>query len=233
MSNIRQRHSLQSSNNEEETDPLSPGAGLSAKAIIDAAPQHHGSVKKLHIPVFYSILPSVIQKIILSIPCLKLFAPSWKERHLILCGAYLYKFKSMTSTTPKGSPFEVEQLAIDILRTRQQAVDFSEIGNLPPGYTSIFAVSTLRRRHYYAVSDEEEAMLWVRSLKEARQEGVTRRMGHASNVPYPFSWKHFDSLGKSLLKSKNRIKERLEKQTTEGMEMTSFMGGQIQNGYYT
>ena len=233
MSNIRQRRSLRNPDNEEVIDSFTPGAGLSAKAMIDAEPQHHGSVQKLHIPVFYSILPSVIQRIILSTSCLKFFAPSWKERHLILCGLYLYKFEDTASTTPKGTPFEVEQLTADILRIPRQAVDLSEIGNLPPGHTSIFTVSTLRRRHYYAVADAEEAMLWVRSLDEARQESVTRRMGHASNIPYPFSWKHFDSLGESLLKSNNRVKERIEKLSREGMEMAAFTGGQIQSGCYT
>lgn len=203
----------------EATDPYIPGAGLSAKSMIDASPQHHGSVQKLHIPVLYSILPSFIQRILLSWSCLKSFAPSWKERHLILCGSYLYKFKDRSSTTPKGSPFDIERLTTDVLRTSGP-----EIGNLPVGYTSIFTVSTLRRRHYYAVSDHEEAMLWVRSLHEARQEVITRNMGHASNVPYPSSWKHFDSLGKGLVKSKDRIKER--------MEMTSLTEDQIPRGYY-
>lgn len=233
MSNIRQRHSFRSSNNEEEIDHFTPGAGLSAKAMIDVAPQHHGSVQKLHIPVFYSILPSLIQKMILSISCLKLFAPSWKERYLILCGSYLYKFRDSVHATPKGSPFEVDQLTTNILRTPEQDVNLSGIGSLPTGHTCIITVSTLRRRHYYAVSDEEEAMLWVRSLHEARQEAITRRMGHASNVPYPLSWKHFDSLGKNLLKSNNRVKERLEKSSFQGMEMTAFTEGQIQTGYYT
>jgi len=222
MPDIRQRHgSRRSAPSGEEIDPFTPGAGLSAKSMIDAAPQHHGSVQKLHIPVFYSLLPLFFQRFILSWSCLKSFAPSWKERHLILCGLYLYKFKDTSSTTPKGSPFDVEKINTDILRT----TELSEIGNLPMGYTSIFTVSTLRRRHYYAVSDNEEAMLWVRSLHDARHEGITRNMGHASNVPYPFSWRHFDSLGKDLVKSKDRIKEKLE--------MTSFTDEQqMPRGYY-
>jgi hypothetical protein len=111
-------------------------------------------------------------------------------------------------------------------------VHSSEIGSLPGGYTSIFIVSTLRRRHYYAVSDNEESLLWVRSLDDARQEAITRNMGHASNVPYPAWWKHFDSLGKGLVKSKDRIKERMEMSGMDGMEMTGFSDGQIPRGYY-
>jgi len=213
-------------------DPLTPGAGLSAKAMIDAAPQHHGSVQKLHIPVLYSMLPSVIQRWILTSSCFKSFGPSWKRRYLILCGSYLYKFKEPSSTTPKGSPFNVETLTTDVLRTPGRDLHFSEIGSLPAGYTSIFVVSTLRRRHYYAVSDTEESLLWVRSLDDARQEAITRNMGHASNVPYPASWKHFDSLGKGLVKSKDRIKERMEMSGMDGMEMTGFSDGQIPRGYY-
>jgi len=232
MSDIRQRYSSRRSATSDEMDPFTPGAGLSAKGMIDAAPQHHGSVQKLHIPLLYSILPSIIQRIILSWSCLKSFAPSWKERHMILCGAYLYKFKDASSTIPKGSPFDIKTLTTDILRASDRDKNFSELGNIPAGYTSIFTVSTLQRRHYYAVSDTEEAMLWVRSLHEARQEGITRNMGHASNVPYPSSWRHFDSLGKGLVKSKDRIKERMEKSGIEHMEMTPFPEGQIPRGYY-
>lgn len=225
MSDIRQRHTSRrspysASMSEEEIDPFTPGAGLSAKAMIDAAPQHHGAVQKLHIPVLYSLLPAFIQRFILSWSCLKSLAPSWKERHLILCGSYLYKFKDLSARTPKGSPFDIEKLNTDVVRTNE----LSEIGNLPVGNTSIFTVSTLRRRHYYAVSDNEEALLWVRSLHEARHEAITRNMGHASNVPYPASWKLFDSLGKGLVKSKDRIREKLE--------MTSLTDEQMPRGFY-
>mmetsp|Transcript_3041 Transcript_3041/g.7168 ORF Transcript_3041/g.7168 Transcript_3041/m.7168 type:complete len:226 (+) Transcript_3041:124-801(+) len=224
MSHVRQRHSSRqpafaAPMNGEETDPFTPGAGLSAKAMIDSNPQHHGTVQKLHIPVLYSLLPSFVQRLILSWSCFKSFAPSWKERHLILCGSYLYKFKDAFSSTPKGSPFDIEKINTDVVRT----TELSEI-NLPVGYTSIFTVSTLRRRHYYAVSDNEEALLWVRSLHESRHEAITRNMGHASNVPYPPKWKHFDSLGSGLVKSKDRIKEKLE--------MTSLTDEQMPRGYY-
>jgi len=233
MSDIRQRSSSRRSTSMSgEETPFTPGAGLSAKAMIDTAPQHHGSVLKLHIPLFYSILPSAIQRILLAWSCFKFLVPSWKERYLVLCGSYLYKFKDRFSDTPKGSPFDIETITIDILKTTGQDRNLSEIGNLPVGYTKIFTVSTLRRRHYYAVSDSEEASLWLRSLREARQESITRNMGHASNVPYPPSWKHFDALGKDLVKSKDRIRERMEMSGIEGMEMAAFTEGQIPRGYY-
>merc|ERR1712087_937906 len=139
MSQIRQRYSpgTSTSMSGEEIDPFTPGAGLSARAMIDATPQHHGRVQKLHIPVFYRFLPAFVQRFILAWSCLKSFAPSWKERHLILCGSYLYKFKDANSSIPKGSPFDIEKLNTDVIRTS----DLSEIGNLPVGYTTIFTVS--------------------------------------------------------------------------------------------
>lgn len=235
MPEIRQRHNRSTASvsmDGEETDPFTPGAGLSASAMIDASPQHHGSVYKLHVPVFYSILPAFLQRIILSLSFLSWLAPSWKKRHLILCGSYLYKFNDTNSSVPKGSPFEVQRLTTDILLASERELLLPEIGELPEKFESIFTVSTLRRRHYYAVYDNEEARLWLRSLHETRQEVITRNMGHASSASYPTSWKHFDSLGKNLVKSKDRIKGRLERSNRDGMEMITFTDGQIPRGFY-
>lgn len=212
------RDDSNNNNRRYETEAFVPGAGLSADALIDSNPQHHGVVLKLHIPILYSILPEFLQRIILSWSFLSFWAPQWKQRHLVLCGSYLYKFKDRSSKLPKGCPFEVDGLHIDIVRTG----DIPEIVRLPPGYSAIFAVSTIRRRQYYAVADNDEAMLWTRSVQEAKQATITRNMGHASNMPYPSSWKYFDSLGSSLVKSKARIRERLEESRLKEMEMTDF-----------
>jgi hypothetical protein len=206
-----------------------PGTGLNAKQMIDSAPQQHGPVLKLHIPIFYSILPEFIKRIILSFSFLSFLAPSWRQRYLILCGSFLYKFKDDTGVVPKGAPFDVETLAT--ATADDQVV--AEFASMPPGYTAIFCVSTLRRRHYYAVADQEESMIWVRSLLQARQETVTRNMGHASNIPYPKSWSYFDSLGKGLVRSKERVKERLENYKMREMEMTNFAeGGPLPGAYH-
>lgn len=133
-----------------------PGTGLNAKQMIDSAPQQHGTVLKLHIPILYSILPQFIKNIILSFSFLsKFLGPSWKQRYLILCGSYLYKFNDETSPVPKGAPFDVETLAAATSTTTgggDDEVQLSEFASIPPGYTAIFTVSTLRRKHYYAVS---------------------------------------------------------------------------------
>merc|ERR1712232_244376 len=97
------------------------------------------------------------------------------------------------------------------------------LSSLPPQYQSVFSVSTLRRTHYYAVANDEEAQTWVRSLNQARQESVTRSMGH-SQVPYPKSWELFDSLGKNLVRSKERIKAKLADHNLRELEMTGFGG---------
>lgn len=218
-------------NNGEESSSFvrEPGTGLAAKAMIDTSPQQHGVVLKLHVPILYSILPGFLQRVILVWSFLSFLVPRWQQRYLILCGSFLYKFKDQTSAIPKGSPFEVEALSVEKLSGQL----FPELGFLPPGFTAVFSVSTLRRQHYYAVADEEEAMLWVRSFKEARQEVITRNMGHALNVPYPRIWSHFDSLGKGLVKSKERIKDRLERSNLREMEMTNFAEvGPLPRGYH-
>lgn len=234
MSELRQRSPVpaaadpSSDSTENDAFMRQPGAGLSAASLIDSAPQQHGVVLKLHIPILYTILPEFLQRFILSWSFLSFLAPSWKQRHLILCGSYLYKFKDRSSAIPKGAPFEIDSLQVDLVRTG----DIPEIGILPPGYASIFKVSTLRREHHYAVADTEEAMLWVRSVNEARQECITRKMGHASNFPYPKSWTYFDSLGGSLVKSKDRIRQRIEETRLREMEMTDFSdGGPIPRTY--
>mmetsp|Transcript_8116 Transcript_8116/g.20118 ORF Transcript_8116/g.20118 Transcript_8116/m.20118 type:complete len:235 (-) Transcript_8116:576-1280(-) len=233
MSEIRRRHATTSSSTTEgeEPDPFTPGAGLSAGALIKASPQHQGPVLKLHIPVLYSILPAFIQRIILSLPFCSSCAPSWKERHLVLCGSFLYKFNDECSTLPKGSPFDIETLTTDVLG-HDTSMHFPEMGDLPPGYEGFFTVSTLRRQHFYAVSNREEARIWVRSLHDARQESITRSMGHASNVPYPPSWKYFDGLGRALAKSKARIKNRMEQSNLQNLEMASYMDGPLPRGYH-
>ena len=228
MDGLRQRKIPGSSgmqNDETESSIIrEEGIGLSAETLTDSSPQHHGPVLKLHIPLFFDMLPVCFQRILLVIG----ISPSWKQRYLILCGSFLYKFKDNTSKIPKGSPFEVKTTTIEILTLDESP----EIGSLPPGYSTVFSVCTLRKKHYYAVRDKEEAMLWIRSMTEAKQEIITRTMGH-SKVPYPKSWAYFDSLGASLVKSKERIRKRMEDSRLREMEMTSFTeGGPLPRGYY-
>ena len=205
------------------------GSGLSAKAMLDSAPQQHGVVLKLHVPIIYTILPDFLKRFILSFSFLSFLAPSWKQRYLILCGSFLYKFSNQASTVPKGSPLHVETVDVKIARDDI----LPELSRLPPGYNSVFSVSTLRKSHFYAVADNDEALTWLRSLHEARQETITRNLGHAANMPYPKAWAYFDSLGKSLLRSKERIQERLDSSRMKDLEMISFAeGAPVARSYY-
>jgi hypothetical protein len=236
---LRQRVPTQSQRNtgnmasEREIFLPQHGSGLSAKSMIDSSPQQHGVVLKLHVPLLYSILPEFIQRIILSVSFLSFLGPTWKQRYLIVCGSFLYKFKSQTSEVPKGSPFELESIGANAVSSHVGASLAPELGNLPPGFLAVFTVSTLRRLHYYAVADEEEALIWIRSINDARHETITRNMGHASGLPYPSTWRYFDSLGRGLLKSKERIRERLEHHNLRELEMSSFVeGGPTMRGYH-
>ena len=215
---------------EREAFTRTAGAGLVAKSMIDSSPQQHGVVLKLHVPILYSILPGFLQRIILSFSFLSFLGPTWKQRYLILCGSFLYKFKDQASEVPKGAPFPLETITVDPIASGRS---LPELGTLPPGFSSIFSVSTLRRQHYYAVADDEEAIVWIRSIKDARQETITRNMGHAVGMPYSSSWKYFDSLGRGLVKSKERIRERMDEYNMREMEMSNFAeGGPMPRGFH-
>lgn len=231
---------------DEHEEPLppflrEPGYGISAKGLIEkASPQHHGVVLKLHVPVLYSILPSFLQNLILKWTFLaNWFAPRWKQRYLIVCGSYVYKFKDRSSSVPKGSPIDVETINIhNVIRRRDASshVPPPLRQQLPPNYGSIFCISTFRKNNYYAVVDEEEASVWIRTLEEARQEAITRRMGHSQNVPYPKAWSYYDSLGKALVRTKERVRNKIEESRLREMELTDLGGiggpGDIPRGYH-
>ena len=74
---------------------------------------------------------------------------------------------------------------------------------------------------------------WVNSLRQARQEAVTRSMGHAPADSYRKAWSYFDGLGKNLVKSKERIRRKMEEQGMREMEMSSLSpGGGLPRGIY-
>lgn len=161
--------------------------------------------------------------------CFKFLRPHWQSRYLILLGSYLYKFANETGTEPKGSPLHIETLDAHLVDS-----DFDlgiAVHSLPPGYTTVIAVTTLRKKYFYACASHEDAIAWINSLREARHEAVTRYMGHANTDSYPSKWAYFDSLGRSLAQSKDRIRRRMEE--SREMEMSSLTeGGPAPRGYY-
>ena len=215
-------------------------APLSRSALLEASPQEHGLVQKLHVPVFYSILPYFIQKCLASVPMLKqLVCPRWETRFLVLLGSYLYKFeddgfnKKDAPSHPKGSPLaldSIEAYIVDKDALRNLSLDqerrFLEAG-------TVFCVSTFRKQYYYCVSDHEQATVWVNSILDARQEAIKRSMGHAEKDSYPKAWEYYDQLGRNLKKQKERIRMRVERKELQELEMSQLTeGAPFSSGYF-
>ena len=186
---------------------------------------------KLHIPIFFTILPGWVQKLIRYF--FKFLAPTWKPRYLIQIGGYLYKFNDESSRAPKGSPLPVDELDVHLLDDWHRDVDgIDDVASLTlPDYEGYFCVSTLRKRQYYAVATRDDALVWVNTLRQARQDTITRTMGHARDQHYPYQY--LDALGSSLVKSKDRIRAQIEQTTLREMELTTMgTGGPIPRGYH-
>lgn len=188
---------------------------------------------KLHASLFYTILPGFLQKWILKLWFLRFLRPSWKPRYLMLLGSYLYKFQDDENRNrePKGAPMPIRGVDVDLVRADHDSfVTLSQ--QMLLGDMTVFYVSTMRKKYYYACASREEALTWMNSLREAQQEAVTRSMGHAARESYPQSWTYFDSLGKSMAESKDRVRERMERSNLREFEMSNLTGGPVPRGYY-
>jgi hypothetical protein len=206
--------------------------GLTLSSLLQASPQEHGPVHKLHVPLFYSILPSFLQKLISNLWFLSaLLGPRWEPLYLVLLGSYLYIFaddddnngrSTQRSQLPKGSPIRVDMLDVYL------------VGNSDPGSRTsfsdgtgcVFCLSTFRHTHSYAVPNQDDATQWLNSLCHAKAESVRRSMRHAVSDSYPKSWAYYDSLGQTLVARKERIVQRMnEHDLNEMVEMSQFGGG--------
>ena len=213
-------------------------AHLSAQALQAASPIHCGTVIKIHIPALYSFLPATIQWFI-SRCCPKSFSPQWKRRYLIAMGGYLYRFKDENSSSPKGAPIAVSLTEAQIIsndNTLDSGGEFNVIfDQLPEGYNAIFELSSIGKTQYFAVESKEEANIWVNSIKQMRQEAISRAMGH-TNIPYSKEWTSFDASAKRLCAQKQRIKNKLEVMNKKEQEMQALgggVGGPMTMGYYS
>lgn len=233
LRNRSNNRAMNTPSNDDNTDDVlttRTGAGLSAHAMIAASPSHHGKVYKLQVPLLFSVLPSFLQRIICSWAALSFLAPRWKERFLIQIGNYVYRFKSPTSSTPKGAPIPLEQVDVRLFTTREDGVEYVQT---PPNVGAIIVVSSYRKKQYYGVTTREEALTWINSIQDGKQEATRREMGHTGNIPYPKSHAYFDNLGKNLLKSKERIQSKIEESQVREMDMSGFgEGGALPRGYY-
>lgn len=232
---LRQRHSAGGSI-AEQSDRLimtSPSGGLSAKSLIESSPAQHGSALKLHVPAIFKISPTCFQRILSSGWVPAFMSPYWTERQLTQMGSFLYRFESEQSSEPKGSPIMLETIEAKAVSEDEYLEGLEMMfRHLPPGCDAVFAVSTFGKRQYFAVSSKEECTTWVNSLREGRQAAITRSMGHSSNVPYPKSWQYFDGLGMSLMKRKERIKQKMAEKEMEMTSLDGGPGGSLPRGYY-
>lgn len=221
-----------------QQDTSSPVA-LSRPALLKASPQEHGLVQKLHVPLFYSILPRFMQKCISSTRMLgRCLGPRWEARYLVLLGSYLYKFEDDNSkrgapSRPKGSPLALSSIEVYVVGDndlRNLAIDRE---TLPFEDGTVFCVSTFRKQYYYCVSDHEQATVWVNSILEARQEAIKRSMGHAQKDSYPKAWEYYDHLGQNLKNQKERIRQRMERKELQELEMSQLSeGAPLSSGYF-
>lgn len=208
---------------------------LSAQALRAASPIHAGLAMKLHVPVFYSFLPSPMQWLLSKSWCPTSWSPQWKRRYLIALGGYLYRFKDENGATPKGAP-----VTIDITEARIISRNDTSTSNefnclldlLPDGCDTVFEVSSLAKTQYFAVESREEALAWVNSIRQMRQDSITRNMGHSKDVPYPKQWESFDASARRLQQQKERIKNRMSALDQKEQEMQT-LGGSANMGYFS
>jgi hypothetical protein len=178
-----------------------------------------------------------LQRIIARVWLFSWLAPTWEKRYLVIVGSYLYKFKDESSTSLSGSPaylgsMEASSIIRDSMRIQDSDVAVA-LDIAPNGYSTLFVVSTGYRRHYYAAPSEEVARMWVATLVQARQEAITRSMGHAAPESYPAEWDSFDRVGEASLRRKETMRFRLQELSSRELEMSSFNeGGALPRGYY-
>jgi hypothetical protein len=235
--------------NEEDETFFSQRSGLGAPYLLRESPIWNQAVLKLHVPFLFRISPSWLQKFICRVRFFQYYftawvRPRWVPRYLILLGGFLYRYKDEYSSGPKGTPIALEQIRhaawLGTNTTATEETRHNEIMDelqyafqpnarsavIPFGFHGIFSVEssmTLPTKvQYYAVPTGEDAQMWVNSLLQARQESITRSMGH-SKVPVPNSWQYFDKLAIKFIRRKESIKARSTAHQRQDFEMASMM----------
>lgn len=236
---LRQRSVAHNVAGREGADPTNmvnyEESHLSARALLAASPIHSAPAMKIHVPAMYTFLPATAQWF-LSRCCPRSWSPQWKRRYLIALGEYLYRFKDEDGSSPKGAPIPAATTDARIITSNDvEDGEFSPVLDvLPDGCNAVFEVSSIGKTQYFAVESREEAMLWVNSLRQMRQDAITRNMGHSKDIPYPKEWKSFDASAKRLKDQKARIKSKLEAMDRKEQEMRSLGGGSApMGGMYT
>lgn len=221
---------------------------LSTSTLLKSSPSHFGPVRKLKIPLLYTLLPPFLQTILQKIiPCsISWLTPTWNDRFLILVGTHLYRFTNGKSSKCKGCPLPLDTMDVELVPHStfdQYLYSHDEdmatyLKHVPPNCGGCFAIrSSNGERRYYATKSLEEAQTWVNSIRERQQEERTRQMGH-SKIPYPKEWDYCNLLGEAYVQRNRRIKDYLrEKRLNKEMEMVELnaggmMGSVMPSGYY-
>jgi len=139
----------------------------------------------------------------------------------------VYRFKDEDGSTPKGSPIPVATTDARIISDHDdENGEFRIVHDLlPEGCNAVFEISSIGKTQYFAVESREEAMIWVNSLRQMRQDAITRQMGHSKNIPYPPEWKSFDASAKRVKDQKTRIKSKMQAMDKKEQEMQQLGGG--------
>ena len=128
----------------------------------------------------------------------------------------------------KGAPIPVDTMDVRLYTVDECTSDF--LLDLPSDCEAAFRLSCGGKTQYYALASKEEAQTWVNTLRQMRQDCITRQMGH-SKVPYPKEWVAFDAAAKRVRDQKSRIRDRLEAMDRREQEMQT-MGG-VTMGYFS
>lgn len=222
-------------------------SNLSARALLSASPVHTSVVYKMNIPIIYSLLPYTVRWILHR--CFpRSWSPRWKCRRLIALGSYIYKFDEFNDNDdsdggklpPKGLPIPVSTADVRIVSNRGSGDDDDDnapesigellFSTLPEGCHAIFEVSSGGKTQYFAVKTLEEANTWVSTLRQMKQDTITRSMGHSTNVPYPVRWESFDTSAHRLIEKKSRIKSKMESLDRREQEMQTMGGAGVTSG---
>ena len=140
----------------------------------------------------------------------------------------LKRFKDELAESPKGLPISlqsIEHVEIFSVDPNSRNIAFEHgilISPLQSSFSSVLVIRMLRKTQYFLLEDSDEASVWINSLRQAKQEAITRDMGH-SQIPYPKSWSYFDKLSSELSKRKFKIKQRLERIQCREMEMSTLL----------
>jgi hypothetical protein len=149
----------------------------------------------------------------------------------------VYRFDDETSASLRGAPFQLTSLEVDLVSPRSVAAQDHSImvalEHAPGARSAVFAVANGYKKYYFAANTEEAARVWVTSLKQARQEAITRSMGHAASNSYPPVWESFDRLGDREMRRKDNLRRRLREISQSELEMSGLNdGGSLPRGYY-